>query len=139
MHGRWMNSKLVLVMVFGLLFMACRKKQKEAIEGVYVGQERYVRFYYSSTDTILDKYYDETLTVKLINKDYFKFTKSTEPYSFEMPSKYLARDNSYSKKEGLIPRKFTTVNVGSNTVECVLEINNAWAGTSEHYYFQGHK
>ena len=97
----------------------------EKIEGVYVGQERQVRMYGSITDTTWDSVYDQIITVKLYEKDWYEFTKTVEPTTFDCPAKSLVRYGTYSSKDGFILKTSTKVTADGDNLSYEIEVNNS--------------
>ena len=107
--------------------------------GVYNGEERHVRKYNMSTDTILDSTYTESINVEKHEKKWLRFTKSQYPESFDMCANKLARKDSLTISPGLVPKKLWTIYFKGDSIYGTFIENNGWAGTDDHYYFAGKK
>ena len=118
---------------------SCYKKKKNSLEGVYIGEERHIHKYNSSTDTISDSTYVENINVELFDKKWFRFTKAEYPETFDMCANKIARRDSLTISPGLIPLKRWTVYFKGDSLYGTFIENNGWAGTDDHYYFAGKK
>jgi hypothetical protein len=133
------SLKLITALILVFFLTACLKKKMEKIEGIYVGQERYVHMYGSTTDTLSDTLFDQIITVKLHNNEFYKFTKTIDSTTFEFPSKRLARNGTQTKTEGLIPLITTKLTADGDYLSYEIVENNGWTGSYNHYYFTGYK
>jgi hypothetical protein len=127
------------VFIFSILLLSCAKKKKrEAIEGVYTGVERYIHIGpYGDTST--DESYMHQIELKFQDNGYFLLTKETYPVSYEIPSSKLLKYDSVKTTEGLVPRHIWRIELEGDSLYGSFEENNGWAGSYDHYKFEGVK
>ncbi|NOQ72814.1 MAG: hypothetical protein GQ574_12460 [Crocinitomix sp.] len=125
------------VIVFSILMISCGKKKREAIEGVYKGIERYVHIG-PYGDTSHDESYIHQIELKIQDNRHFLLTKETYPFSHELSAGNLVEDGTDTKWQ-TFPQEIWTVRIVGDSLYGSFKENDNWAGSKDHYLFEGIK
>ena len=120
-------------------FSSCRKKKKLDIQGKYYGEERFTKMYGSQNDTIFDTIYVTSINLSLKDNKTFVVSRSEYPNSYEINANRLVRNGSVTVEE-YFPHETWTIQIHADgKLYGSFENDNNWAGSYEHYKFNGYK